>query len=90
MTQAISSASGFASELAVLLLENESNQAESARQSRDAARENVLSLAQHEMDALHSAASATMTGAYVSAAFTAASGACELGAASSQYDADLG
>lgn len=90
MTQAISSAnaSGFASELAVLLLENESNQAECARQTRDAAREDVLSNAQHQIDALHSAADATMDSAFVSAALTVTAGACEFAAASSQYDVD--
>ena len=92
MTQAISSAnaSGFASELAMLLLENESNQAESARQSRDAAREDVLSNAHHQIDALHSAANASMDGALVGAALTVTGGLCDIAAASSQYDVDVG
>jgi hypothetical protein len=92
MTQAISStsASTFAGELAVLLIETDSNRAESDRLERDSARTVFLDNAQHQVDALHAAADATAAGALISGAFSVASGAFSIAAASSQYDADLG
>jgi hypothetical protein len=92
MTQAISNAhvGGLAGELAVLLIENETNQAESARIQRDAAREEVVTQANEQVAALRAAANASMTGAFVSAAFSVAGGACEIDAACAQYDVDLG
>jgi hypothetical protein len=90
MTQAISSASAssFASELAVLLVENESNQSEAARIQRDAARQEFLDQSAKQVAALHDAADATTNGALVSAAFSVAGGACQIGAASAQYKVD--
>jgi hypothetical protein len=92
MTQAISSASvsGFASELAVLLIENETNQAESARIQRDAARQEVVTQTNEQVAALRAAADAGMTGAFVSAAFSVAGGVCEIEGARAQYKVDLG
>lgn len=92
MTQAITStnASTFAGELAMLLIETDSNRADSDRLQRDSARQALLENAQHQVDALHAAADATATGALVNGAFSVASGAFSIGAASSQYDADLG
>jgi hypothetical protein len=92
MTQAIPSASpaSFASELAVLLIEKESNQAEAAERQRDAARHAFLENAQRQVDALHDAASATMTGALVGASLSIAGGACQIGAAGFQYEVDMG
>ncbi|MEI9941479.1 MAG: hypothetical protein WDO69_30025 [Pseudomonadota bacterium] len=92
MTQAISSVnvSGFAGELAALQLENDANQSESSRMQRDAARESYLDQAQQQIDALHAAASATRNGALVGASLTIAGGACQIGAASFQFDADVG
>jgi hypothetical protein len=91
MTQAISTASAttFAGELAVLLIETDANRAESDRLQRDSARASFLENAQNQVDALHAAADATATGALVSAAFTIGSGAFAIGAANSQYDADM-
>ena len=91
MTQAIShaSASGFAAELAVLQLDIEANQSESARLQRDAARDSYTKHAEQQVDALHAAADATLTGALLSASLTAVSGACQIGAAQFQYDAEV-
>jgi hypothetical protein len=91
MSQAISGASvsSFSSELAALLIENESTQAESAHQDRTAAREMFLDQAQQQVDALHAAASAVMTGALVSAAFTTVSAGFTIGAACASYSADM-
>ena len=85
MTQTISNAgaSGFASELAVLLIENETNQSETSRMQRDAARQEVLNQAAEQVAALHDAADATMYGAVVGAAFSVAGGAFQIGAATS-------
>jgi hypothetical protein len=92
MTQAISSANStsFAGELAAMLIEKESTQADSAKQQRDAARESFLEHAQQQVDALHDAADATMTGAFIGASMSIAGGVCQMGAASFQYDADVG
>lgn len=92
MTQAISgaNASTFAGELAVLLIETDSNRAESDRLQRDSARAAFLENAQHQVDSLHAAADATATGALISGAFSVASGAFSIDAACAQYDADKG
>ena len=84
MSQVISvtNVSGFASEFAALQLENEQNQAQSARMQRDAARETYLDQAQQQVDALHAAADATRTGAFISASLTIAGGACQIVGAS--------
>jgi hypothetical protein len=92
MTQAISSTTfaSSVSDLAVLLIESEDTQAESAKLQRDAARQSFLDNAQQQVDALHDAASATMTGAFIGASLSIAGGACQIGAASFQYDVDMG
>jgi hypothetical protein len=92
MTQAISSAnvSGFAGQLAVLMLENEANQAQTSRMQRDAARETHLQQAEQQIAALHDAADAMSAGACISASLTIAGGACQIGAASFQFEADVG
>jgi len=92
MTQVIPSAgsASFAGELAVLLIEKESTQAEFAEQQRDVAREAFLNNAQHQVDALHDAATATMTGALVGASLSIVGGACQIGAAGFQYEVDAG
>jgi len=89
MSQAISSAnvSGFASELAVLLLENETSQSQSARLERDAARQTYLDEAEQQVAALHAAADAISSGAYVSGALTVAGGLCTMTGAAYKYDA---
>lgn len=87
------SPAGLASELAVLMLENESEQEKSARLERDAARQSYLDSSQKQVDALHDAADATKVGAWTSAAFTATSGAAMLagsttcGGAAKRWDA---
>jgi hypothetical protein len=92
MTQAISSGrpASLAGELAELLLAHESVQADSAKQERDAAREAFLTNSQRQVDSLHQAASATMSGAFIGASLTVAGGAFSIGAASFQYQADVG
>jgi hypothetical protein len=92
MTQAISNAnvSDFAGELAALLIENDANQAETSRLQRDVARKSYLDQAQQQVDALHAAASAMNAGALVSASLTVASGACQIAAASFQFEANVG
>ncbi|HYP77046.1 MAG TPA: hypothetical protein VER12_13855 [Polyangiaceae bacterium] len=79
---------GFAGELAALLLQNEANQDESAHLQRNAARERFLEDAESQVNELNAAANATMTTAFVSAAFTVVGGACEIGGAISQFKAD--
>jgi len=79
---------GFASELAALLLQNEANQAESAHSRREAARESYMQDVQAQVNELDAAASATMTTALVSGAFSVAGGACAIGGAISQFSAD--
>jgi len=90
MIQAIStsSATSFASELAALLIENETSQADADSAARDAARTAFLHDAQQQVNALHAAADATETGALFSGALTVAGGACEVGASISKFDAD--
>jgi len=92
MTQAISSANagGFVGELAVLLLENEETQAQTSRLQRDAARESYLDQGQQQVDALHAAASASRSGALLSASLSIAGGACQIAGASFQFQADVG
>ncbi|MEI9954017.1 MAG: hypothetical protein WDO74_34825 [Pseudomonadota bacterium] len=92
MSQAISSAnvSGFAAELAALLIENDANQAESSRIQRDLARASYLEQAQQQVNELHAAADAMSKGALLSASLTIAGGACQIGAASYQFKADIG
>lgn len=79
---------GFASELAALLLQNEDNQAQSARQQRDSARESYLQSVEKQVNELNAAADATMTSAFVSAAFTVAGSAAETAGAFSQFKAN--
>jgi hypothetical protein len=90
MTQAISNAgvSSFATEIAELLIQNETTQADADRAQRDAARATFLADAQKQVDALHAAASATEVGAIVGAAFSTVSGACAIVAADSKFEAE--
>jgi hypothetical protein len=90
MTQAITSSSitSFATELATLLIENETTQSDADRTQRDAARATYLEDAQHQVDALHAAADALETGALVGAAFSIAGTACSIGGAVDKFDAD--
>ena len=92
MSQAISGGSSVsvAGELAVLLVEHEANQAESAEQARDAAREAFMVDAQRQVEALHDAANATMVGAFIGASMTVAGGALQISAAQFQYEVDMG
>ncbi|HET7546050.1 MAG TPA: hypothetical protein VFK05_39545 [Polyangiaceae bacterium] len=92
MTQAMSGAgsSSAAGELAALLIERESAQADSAKQDREAARRAFLGEAQQQVDALNEAAAATLTGAALGASLTVAGGAFQIGAATFQYDVDMG
>ena len=91
MNQAVSapSVSGFASELAELLIQTESVQSDSAQLEQEAARNDFLSEAQHQVDALHAAAEDVRNGAWVSAAITAASSACEVVSALDKFDASM-
>lgn len=82
-------ATSFAAELAALLIENETTQAESASQSRESARESYLANVNEQVAELRDAASATLTGALVGAGFSVANGACQIGAANYQYKADV-
>jgi hypothetical protein len=77
MTQAISSYSPttFAGELAALSVENETQQTETDRLQRDAAREAFVADSAKEVAAMHAAADATATGAWASAGFSVAGGA---------------
>lgn len=79
---------GFSSELAELLLQNDANQSESAHLQRSAARASYLDAVQSQVNELNSAADATLSAAFVSAAFSIAGGACEIGGAISQFKAD--
>ncbi|HWZ92043.1 MAG TPA: hypothetical protein VNW92_24430 [Polyangiaceae bacterium] len=89
MTQPISTTSvtSFATELAELLINNETVQSDADRTTRDAARETFLKDAQAQVDALHAAASATENGAMWSAAFTIAGAGCSIAAADLKFDA---
>jgi hypothetical protein len=84
-----SSATGFAAELATLLIENETNQEDSNRMARDAARNAFLADAQKQVDALHAAAAAGEQGALAGAAFSIAGAGCSIGAAGYNYDAGV-
>src|SRR3954470_23714706 len=88
-TISASNAVGFASELAALQLQNEEEQTESAQLDRAAARDSYLNAVQSQVDALNADADATMSAAFVSAAFSAAGGACAIGGAVAQFKADL-
>ena len=91
MTQAISAASatGFAAELAELLLQTESVQTDAAREQRDAARTDFLHEAENQVKALHDAADDVRNGAWASAAFSVASSACMIASSVQKYDADM-
>ncbi|HTA92163.1 MAG TPA: hypothetical protein VK745_21435 [Polyangiaceae bacterium] len=90
MTQPISSTNvtSFATELAALLIQNETMQSDADRTTRDTARATFLQDSQNQVDALHAAADATEQGALVGAAFSVAAGACSIGAASYKFDAE--
>ncbi len=90
MTQAIaaSSATGFAAELAELLIQTESVQSDSARQQRDAARSDFLHEAENQVKALHEAADDVRTGAWASAAMAVASSACTIVGSVEQFKAE--
>lgn len=90
MTITVSStdAVGFTGHLAELLLQNDQNQSESARLQRDAARTSYLDAVQSQVNDLNAAANATMSAAFVSAAFSITGGACEIGGAVAQFKAD--
>jgi hypothetical protein len=89
MTQAISGVASFASELAELLIQTESAQSDSAQTERDAARQDFLSDAKNQVDALHAAADDIEHGAFVSAAFTLAGAACTVTSAFEKFSADM-
>ena len=91
MTRPISTgdAATFAAEFAMLVMNTDESRSESDRLEREAARASYLENSQHQVDALHAAADATATGAFVGAAFTIGSGALAIEAAGSQYDADV-
>jgi len=90
MTTAVSNtnAVGFSGQLAELLLQNDENQSESARLQREAARSSYLDAVQSQVNELNAAADATMSAAFVSAAFSIGGGACEIGGAVVQFKAD--
>jgi hypothetical protein len=71
-----------------LLLQNEDNQTQSARLSRDAARDSFMSESKMQIEALHAAADATASGAALSAAISIAGGACSVAGALDEYDAN--
>ena len=89
MTQAISSTSvtSFASELAELMIQNETTQSDADRAARDAARTTFLQDSQQQVNELHAAASSMESGAFAGAAFSIAGDACSIGATSCQFDA---
>jgi hypothetical protein len=89
MTQPISTVSvtSFATELAELLIQNETAQSDADRSTRDAARETFLKDAQAQVDALHAAASAAESGAAWGAAFTVLGAGCGVAAAVDKFDA---
>jgi hypothetical protein len=90
MTQAISasSATGFAAELAELLIQTEAVQYDSAREQRDAARTDFLHEAENQVKALHEAADDMRTGTWASAAMSVASSACSVVGSVEQFNAD--
>jgi len=90
MNSAISttSVSSFATELAELVIQNETTQSDADRATRDAARAAYLEDAQHQVDALHAAADAMETGAFISAAFSIAGSACSFSATVEKFDVD--
>jgi hypothetical protein len=92
MTSAITGSvvTSFAADLAELLLNVESAQSDSATLTRDAARQDLLAEAQHQVDALHAAADDARNGAWVSAALATVGSACQMISAINTYDADMG
>jgi hypothetical protein len=90
MSQAISNGSvtSFATALAELLIQNETNQSDADRVQRDAARATYLQDAQHQVDALHAAAGAAEAGALMGAAFNIAGAGLSIGAADYTFDAE--
>lgn len=92
MSQTIAPAGGMslASEIAVMLIENEAHHAQTGQADRDAARERFLSDSEAQVKALHAAATATMYGALVGASLTAIGGACQIASATYDYDAKVG
>ncbi|HEX3773638.1 MAG TPA: hypothetical protein VHV51_04185 [Polyangiaceae bacterium] len=90
MTTSISTSSttGFASEIAALIIQTETTQEDSDRLARDAARNAFLTDAQKQVDELHAGAAAGEAGALAGAAFSIAGAACNMGAAVDSYDAD--
>jgi hypothetical protein len=76
-----------ASELAVMLVNAESNEEQSATQARAAARADFLEQADNQVSALRSAANATETGALVGAMLTAGGGVCSIEGGFSEFDA---
>lgn len=89
MTQPISATSvtSFATELAELLIQNETVQSDADRTTRDAARNTYLKDAQEQENALHAAAAATESGALMGAAFNIAGDGLAMGAAYDRFDA---
>jgi len=90
MTQPISfaSATSFATELAELLIQNETSQTDADRAQRDAARATFLKDAQQQVDELHEAASATEMGALASGISSVLAGACAIGATEAKFQAE--
>ena len=82
-------ATSFSAELAALLIENESNHAESQALAREAARNGYMENVKQQVTELHKAADSAMTGAFVQAGAAVASGAAQFGAANYQYKADV-
>jgi len=90
MTAAISMTGtvGLASELAELMIQNETNQEDSERLARDAARNAFLDNSNQQVAALNAAADASARGALFGAAFTIAGAACGIGADVDSFDAE--
>ncbi len=90
MTTAISmtSTTDMASELAALMLQNETNQEDSDRLSRDAARNSFLENSQQQVNELNAAADASEQGAFVGAAFTIAGAGCGMVSDVDSFDAE--
>ena len=92
MTQVTSTGSvtSFATEIAELLIQNETTQSDADRVQRDAARVAYLQDAQNQVDALHAAANAVEEGALLGATFSIASSGCSIGATVDKFDSDDG
>jgi hypothetical protein len=89
MTQVTSSTivTSFATELAELLIQNETTQSDANRAVRDAARTSFLEDSQHQVDELHSAANSMEAGALAGAALSIAGDACSVAATAYKFDA---